>query len=43
MTMPKVAYFVIEQTGTEQFRAVSESHDVEVFSDGLGFFSNLQA
>lgn len=38
MTMPKVAYFVIEQTGTEQFRAVSESHDVEVFSDGLGFF-----
>lgn len=43
MTMPKVAYFVIEQTGTDQFRAVSESHDVEVLSDGLGFYSNLQA
>lgn len=43
MTMPNVAYFVIEQVGTYQFRAISESYEVEVLSDGLGFYSNLQA
>lgn len=43
MTMPKVAYFVIEQTENHQFRATSEAEYVEVFSDGTGFYSNLVA